>query len=629
MASKNSKANGNSTKFIGLPKISFFWNGKERPRNSDTVLINGKLLVFFVCSLISGFINLVFIANLTKSDYGIGTLINIKAAILLGFLSIGLDLSKLLHAIQVNTLDELQRKLSKHTWSVKIKNVRRKWHIMYVLYVALSVITSVSLSSISIGAGITRNSNTLKQIDEFIVQGEQYSGVDSTAKNIQMQNLVGKATDTSEQDAIAFVNKQVSEVWPKIQEWQEEYTEFLNNELDPNDKTVLETPYNGSKNYYDYWTKRDREINALLSSSKYSNSNLNESSIRRLTLAAFESAVKTNYLKTMKTTSSDEAASKLAELTDTTMEEAYAWIETLNNIQLVNPKNGEIVVFDTDKEKSTKVLIAAALTRLKALRVDVENDSGDIGSSSKIFMQLGSTIDSIKTKHNETTDLTKVLTESKTSTSLGSTEIMMMAMLLFLSLLCEIAINQFSPKTNISRKMLGQFSQHFDPSFDVNDFMLDVYIEQFNYGQMSKKQFDIAVKETLDMMKITKESLLEQIKKPASKNIVEKIVEKTKNNIEIAKDVIGQTVLIDKAEPAPAVEPKVEVRPLRETKPSSGMIKLHGDTISSQAVPATVETPVVEMKPVVEEKPQVDETVNKLSKLNEVLTDFEKDLGDN
>lgn len=463
--------------------------------------------IFFVCSVASAFINLIFIANLTKSPYTLGTLLSFPAALFLGLLSFSLDLSKMNHSMKINALTELERELGDKEWVKSVTKIKNKWKRVYTLYVILSILTSVSLSSISIGAGITRNANTLKQIDEFIYEGEQYIGISSTSRDIQMQNLVDKAMDNSEQDAIDFVNKQVSEVWPKIEEWQYEYTEFINNELDPNDKTLLEEKYNGSKSYFDYWTKRDREINNLLSSSKYSSSPLREYQIKGLTLQMFESAIKSNYLKINKKVSSDEANEKLNQLSDTAMEEAIGWIETLNSVSLLNPKTGETVVFDTDINKSPKVLIQSALTILKALRVDVENDSGDIGSSSKIFMQIGSWVESISNKKNN--DMNAVLNQ-KSSGSFGITEISMMLTLLFLSLLCELAINQFSPQPKLTRKLVGKFRRYFPKSFDINQFIFEVNKEKYKALEMTQEEFeeesnlcaDIAIKSELTLKKV-------------------------------------------------------------------------------------------------------------------------------
>lgn len=538
-----------------MPKIKLFWEKKNRPSNSDTILINGKTVVFIMCSVISAFINLVFITNLTKSAYSIGTLLPVPAAILLGLMSIGLDFSKCLHAIQVNTLNELYRKLSKYPWAKKIKNVSRKWFTVYILYVILSIITSVSLSSISIGAGITRNANTLKQIDEFIIQGETYIGVDSTAKNVTMKNLIDKATDTSEQDAKDWVIKQTEEVWPIIEAYQFERSEF---EKEFTVSSEQEIEWSGNKIIpSNYWDIRNNEVNVALQKSKYSVSKLSGQQIKTLTLALFEKNIKKNYLNTYATTNSDEALKKMNALTDTTMDEAYGWVVTLNNVGLVNPKTGEFVTFDTDINKPTKVLVSSALTILKSLRVDIENDSGDIGSSSKIFMQLGSTIDN--KKNNNSTDLNDVL-NIKSEGSFGSTEVMMMLMLLFLSLLCELAINQFSPKTTISRKMLSQFSQYFPADYDINDLMLDIAIEQYNFGFITKEEFEKQAKNIVSMKEMTKKNIEEKykavgVKKPKKKKpskpkkTEEAIVEQSK-----AEEVIVEQPILEASKTKEAVK---------------------------------------------------------------------------
>ena len=155
---------------------------------------------------------------------------------------------------------------------------------------------------------------------------------------------------------------------------------------------------------------------------------------------------------------------------------------------MVNPKTGEVATFDID-ETNPKVSVSSALTQLKALRVDVESDSGDIGSSSKIFMQVGSWIDGATEKK---TDLTNVL-DNKNQISFGTVEILMMIMLLFLSLLCELAINQFAPTIKVSRKMLGQFRHCLPKEFDINLFMLNLNNELRDYDLISDEELEYQI----------------------------------------------------------------------------------------------------------------------------------------
>ena len=500
------KNNGNK-KGMSFPRFKWFWkyyenDGKlSRPISSAQVLINGKLVVFVFCSLVSAFINLVFISNLTKSGYSVGTLFTLPAAVLLGSLSIGLDIAKFLLAIQVNTLGELIRKLSKFSWVKNVKRASIWWRTVYVTFILLSVITSVSLSSISIGAGITRNANLISQIDEYIVQGEGYTNINAGADAVTRQNLISKATDTSERDArdyaenaVAEIEAFIAEVGPIVNVEYQDIEDGL---------TAKQQKYNALKPY----EAKRAKINNILRGAGYRARTFEELvAFNTLTLA---NDIKQKRLEYLQSNSNDIAVEKLGELKDNTNAEIYSWLETLNALSLVNPKTNEIIVFDTSKEKPANVLAKSATQLLKALRVDVENDSGDIGSSSKIFMQVGSLFAS---KNVGDKDLQAAL-NVKAEGSFGATEVMMMGMLLFLSLLCELAINLFSPKTNISRKMLSQFSEYFDANFDVNDFMLEIYIDQLNFGILDRDAFDRKAKKAVELTEITKDSLYEKYRK--------------------------------------------------------------------------------------------------------------------
>ena len=515
-----------------LPKFKWFWKYNEkdralsRPVTSAQVLINGKLIVFIFCSLVSAFINLVFISNLSKSNYDIGTLISVPAAVLLGSLSIGLDIAKFLLAIQVNTLNELIRKLSKFSWVKNVKRAAIWWKSVYITFIILSVITSMSLSSISIGAGITRNANLINQIDEYIIQGEQYTNINAGADAVTRENLISKATDTSEKDARDYAENAVSEI--------EEFiavvgpivsAEYVDDEnLEDGGKTAIQKKNEALKPY----EARRTKINNILKGAGYRARSFDELvAFNTMTLAA---DIKQKRLEYLQSSSNDIAVEKLGELKENTNVEIYSWLETLNALSLINPKTNEPMVFDTSTDKPANVLAKSATQMLKALRVDVENDSGDIGSSSKIFMQFGSIFASKKLGDK---DLQAAL-NVKAQGSFGATEIMMMGMLLFLSLLCELAINLFSPKTNISRKMLSQFSEYFDPDFDVDDFMMDVYIDQLKFGVLDRDAFDRKSKKAVELTEITKASLYEKYSKKnkaIGQTKESKEVEKLKNKI--------------------------------------------------------------------------------------------------
>lgn len=467
---------------IRLPKFVWF----KQNHVGEAILINGKIVVFVLCSIISSLINLVFISNLTKESYDIGSILSIPAAIFLGILSVGLDASKTIHVIQVNSLNEMYRKLSQFPWSKSIKKTLNKWTTVYLLYVVLSIVTSVSLSTISIGAGITRNANLLNLIDTQIKEGEKYLEIDGASKDANFKHIINSATDSSEEDAIAFAKNMMTEIWPFIEEYKTERTSFEDAGYDVN--SIEEIEWDGNKIIpSSYWDKRNRDVkNKLINAGHPGISG--GSAIMNLNRVDVEKIIRQNKLSLTETKKSENAIEKLNDLSSQSMQEALGWISTINSLKMVNPKTGEVATFDID-ETNPKVSVSSALTQLKALRVDVESDSGDIGSSSKIFMQVGSWIDGATEKK---TDLTNVL-DNKNQISFGTVEILMMVMLLFLSLLCELAINQFAPTIKVSRKMLGQFRHCLPKEFDINLFMLNLNNELRDYDLISDEELEYQI----------------------------------------------------------------------------------------------------------------------------------------
>lgn len=467
---------------IRLPKFVWF----KQNHVGEAILINGKIVVFVLCSIISSLINLVFISNLTKESYDIGSILSIPAAIFLGILSVGLDASKTIHVIQVNSLNEMYRKLSQFPWSKSIKKTLNKWTTVYLLYVVLSIVTSVSLSTISIGAGITRNANLLNLIDTQIKEGEKYLEIDGASKDANFKHIINSATDSSEEDAIAFAKNMMTEIWPFIEEYKTERTSFEDAGYDVN--SIEEIEWDGNKIIpSSYWDKRNRDVkNKLINAGHPGISG--GSAIMNLNRVDVEKIIRQNKLSLTETKKSENAIEKLNDLSSQSMQEALGWISTINSLKMVNPKTGEVATFDID-DTNPKVSVSSALTQLKALRVDVESDSGDIGSSSKIFMQVGSWIDGATEKK---TDLTNVL-DNKNQISFGTVEILMMVMLLFLSLLCELAINQFAPTIKVSRKMLGQFRHCLPKEFDINLFMLNLNNELRDYDLISDEELEYQI----------------------------------------------------------------------------------------------------------------------------------------
>lgn len=488
-------------------------NKPHTPVDYDLVAIFDSV-IFVVCSLTSAFINLIFIANLTKTPYTLGTLLSMPAAIFLGGLSVSLDLSKMNHAMKINALTELARELEGKSWIGNVLKIKRKWKRVYIAYVCLSILTSVSLSSISIGAGISRNSNLLNSIQEQIDESEKYIGMDSFNKDYTRNSYAQQITDTSEKEAREYADNAVNQIEDFIAEISPTLNEEYSDDFD-NEGNLIKSADEKKKEALKKFESKRTKINNILRGAGYRARTFEE-------LAAFDtlnlsSDIKQKRLEYLKSNENELALEKLNKFSDSNKEEIIPWLETLNALNLINPKTGEVVQFSIDENKDPITLAKSANTILKALKVDVENDSGDIGSSSKIFMQVGSWLNSIMSKNN---DLNEVLNK-KGSGGSGFTSMAMMVVLLFLSLLCELAINQFSPQPKLTRKLVGKFRRYFPKDFDINEFIFDVSKEKYKAMEIDTEEFDREIKICADIAiksQATLKKIVEEKKKELANN---------------------------------------------------------------------------------------------------------------
>lgn len=487
---------------IKLPNLKFYWRKGEKPFSSDMIYINGKTLAFIGLSIISGFINLVFISNLTKSPYIIGWLqqknaawIAIPGAAFLGIMSIFLDISKCLHAIQINTLSELQRKLSnKQDIVKKLQRVKIKWFIVYVLYIFISIATSMSLSVTSIGGAIRENENIITLItedyNELALLKDNQKSDKSDKRDITRSNITG--TQTAKEAA----EKEVATYWGYIEDYRIQRDAIENQPL--TEDFTEET--------------QKAQIDALRTKVVQRVPVVTARNVDYISQTEFKKKMQ-DISKVSETDTSN--AKVLEDLINENSEEIVQAIRGLEG-RYVDTLGNPVTFLNED---GTPVDITTALSTLKTLKNKYQSDgNSEIGLSAKGFTILADAINSHRKRPN--------------TSGFGTTEILMMAVILFLSLLVELGINQFSTKTKISRKLLGQFSQYLPKNFDTNDFMIDIYMDQFNFGAITKEERDAKIKECVEARQDTKAKLIakfsEAIESPEPA-AVEKIVQTVEN----------------------------------------------------------------------------------------------------
>lgn len=533
------KKNKQKTININLPILKWLTSRNEKKfekptLRTTTILINGKLVTCILLSIISGVIDLIFFSGLSRSAYELFGLIAIPAGLVMSLMSIGFTMGKFFCAMQLGAIAELKTRLknARYKWFNNLNKLSWKWQVIHKFLIGVSILTSISLSVVSIGTGVTRNANKLKQIDDLIVEGTKYSEILNTARDTSLTASVSRSIDTSEQDAITFTQTQMSRIRPAVEQYKIERQSFTGTGYDVN--STEEIDWNGNIIIpTQYWERRNEEINNLLQNAGYGT--VTGRTIYNLNLSQVERVIRQNYLNSYQSRSPDEIKKEMEDARQSTIQEANGWLDTLNasnftkNEQVVR-NNGRIeytsvpVTFDADYENTdTKVLITRALALLRQYRTEVESDNGDIGSSSKLFMMIGNAVDKIGTKQNNS--VVDAL-NTKVKTGIGSTEIMIMIVIMLFGIVQEFLIALFTPKSTISRKMLYQFDTYFGEDFSINDFMLETYLDYYNKGIISKEDFDAKAKKCVDLMQNTKESIIEKY----SKKSVEKVEKKIKLN---------------------------------------------------------------------------------------------------
>lgn len=535
------------SKIIRLP-FNFKWLTSKNEKKFDkpilkttTVLINGKLWTCIILSIVSGGIDIIFFSGLSKSYYELFGLIAIPAGLLMSIMSIGFTMGKFFCAMQLGAIADLKTRLKNfgYKWYKNLNKIAWKWQVIHKFLIGVSILTSISLSVVSIGTGVTRNATKLKQLDDLITEGTKYVEVVNTAKDQSLAASVAKSVDTSEQDAINFTEEQMNKLWPAVEQYKVDREAFNNTGLSVN-STEPNNTY--SPNPSTYWNRRNDSVNNLLQNAGYPTQT--GQGIYGLVRSNVERYIRNRYLETHKPRNADEVKKELTEASQSTLEEARGWLDTLNALDFTRNEqsigtNGKIiytsvpVVFDNDPNTDTKVLVTRALSLLRQYRTDVESDSGDIGASSKLFMMIGNAWDKI---HANKSDNVVDALNVKVKTGMGSTEVMIMIVIMLFGIVQEFLIALFTPKSTISRKMIYQFDSVFEADFNMNRFMLATYLDYYNKGIISKDDFEVKARKCVDLMQNTEDSIIERFSKKNTKEITEN---QYKNKINDLTNQIG------------------------------------------------------------------------------------------
>ena len=479
-------------------KIKISWPGLKKNYWNDgsTRNINGVLLTCILLSFASGFIDLVFFSGLSKSVYNVAN-IPVAASILFTIMSIGFISAKFWCAGRIGMLRELKSRLKAKgkTWYKNINKALLPWHIAHKFLIVVSLITAISLSVVSIGDAVRKNQNEILKAKQAYEKIAKYSSTADVSDEEQFKASVkGTIASSNAADTAAT---QAAKIWPIIEDYRSERAEF-EAEFGNNFSSKEEVVFKGQTIVPDtYWDKQNSLVQSKI---KAAGRNLSISQIRNIkSEAILAKQIKNEIEASVANTSLDS----LTELADKTNNKAKQEIENLEG--RFNWPDGSPVAFDPDN-------IPKSLQTLGDIQSAYENDSGDVGQSAKMFMIIGPALES---KFANKATLENITEQKMSTNSFGTTEVMMMILIMIFGIVQEFIIAIFTPKATIDRKMLSQVSSYLEwkDEEEKERFLISVYKDYVGDGIINQEDFDAKVKKCVTLMEDTEEDIIAKYSK--------------------------------------------------------------------------------------------------------------------
>ena len=142
--------------------------------------------------------------------------------------------------------------------------------------------------------------------------------------------------------------------------------------------------------------------------------------------------------------------------------------------------------------------VSKSLQTLGDIQSAYENDSGDVGQSAKMFMIVGPALES---KFSNKSTLENITDKKVSTNSFGTTEVMMMILIMIFGIVQEFIIALYTPKSTIDRRTLSQFSAYLNlKEMNVNDFLRQVYENYLDDGSYDQAKYDYKMEKLIDLV---------------------------------------------------------------------------------------------------------------------------------
>lgn len=469
-----------------LPKFSFLFDKNRERLSSSTVLIKGNLLTCIVLSIASGFIDLAFFSGLSKSLLHLGT-IPIYAAILYTLISIGFISAKFWCAMKIGMIKELRARLEARgmRWANRLGKALVPWHIAHKFLITVSIITALSLSVNSIGAGIRimeQNINNMQKDAQLLIDlNNSVNEGQRDNRSAKKDSITGQLT--AQQNVVSLFDEQ----WEYVRDYRKR-RDALNAERDTAD------------------AERRQEIDAELGRIKRDAANKAPEGVTFSNIDFVdEYTIKNKLLDKAKSFEVIDSSSYIEEGIAYDKGQIEDTIRALMDKEYKYP-NGELIKFVN--EDGTLVNVQLAISRLQNGISRWQNDTGDVGESSKIFTMVAVYINA----------------DAKAG-GMGMSEWMMMVFIAIAGIVQEYLIALFTPKAAIDRKLLSQVSHYllWENKEQKERFLISVYTDYVGDGIINEEDFNFKCSKCVSLMEQTEDDIIQKFskKKKAEKKVPE------------------------------------------------------------------------------------------------------------
>lgn len=521
MRTVGQKIMAKAKKKFTFPKIKFTFNKNKEMNRSSVILIKGSLLTCIILSIASGFIDLAFFSGLSKSLLHLGTF-PLYAAILYTLISIGFISAKFWCAMKIGMIKELQARLEARSinWAYRLNRAIIPWHIAHKFLIAVSILTALSLSVNSIGAGIRtmeQNINNMQKDAELLLElNKSVNDGQKDNRSAKKDNISGQLT--AQQNVVANFDNQ----WKYVEDYRKRRDALNEERLIADEDRVKEIDTEITRLRRDAANKAPEGV--TFNNIEY----VDEYTIKNQLLSkakSFEVIDSSSYIE-------EGIAYDQAQIEDT--------IRALIDKEYKFP-NGEPINFMN--EDGSLVNVQLAISRLQNGIAHWQNDTGDVGESSKIFTMISVYINA----------------DAKAG-GMGVSEWMMMIFIAIAGIVQEFLIALFTPKATIDRKLLSQVSQYllWENKEQKERFLISVYTDYVGDGIINEEDFNFKCAKCVSLMEQSEDDIILKYSKKA-KEAAKK--EKEKTQAPVITTITAKSPIVKKEQPTAKAE--IPVRPAK------------------------------------------------------------------